>query len=167
MVVAGHAADDLVDGGMGHGFVGTVAGMQVIAAVKAVGKGLGIGDAANGGIEVDATVEKGRRAQPLVELLAHLFAVFVVGAPTEDGQQGAAPHFQSECLGGFDVDVLHALLHFLDGGQVAPGTEGIDVGAYGMDDVVDAVLDDDVGSSCHVDFDGETRGTLQSVGLDR
>ena len=59
MVDAGHAAHQFMDGSMGHRFVGSLAGVQMVAAVETISEGLGIGDATHGGIEVDTTVEDG------------------------------------------------------------------------------------------------------------
>ena len=59
VVVARYMAYQLVGGSLGHGLVGALAGVQVVAAVETVGKGLGIGDAAHSGIEVNASVEDG------------------------------------------------------------------------------------------------------------
>ena len=62
MVVAADVANQLVGSSLGHSFVGSLAGVQVVAAVKAVSEGLGIGSATHGSIEVDATVEDGGSA---------------------------------------------------------------------------------------------------------
>ena len=127
MVVARHRAYHLVDGSLRHGFVGTVAGVQMITAVETVGKRPGIGVATNGSIKIDTSVKNGRRAQPLVEGLTHLLTLLVIGAPAIDRQQGAAPHLQSHGLGGLDIDILYPTLHLLYRRQVAPRTEGVDI----------------------------------------
>jgi hypothetical protein len=46
-------------GGLRHSFVGTLAGMQVVTTVIAVGKRLGISRAANSLVEINAAVEDG------------------------------------------------------------------------------------------------------------
>ena len=53
-------ADELVGGSLGHGLVGTLAGVQVVATIKTIGKGLGVGGTAHGGIEIDTAIEKPR-----------------------------------------------------------------------------------------------------------
>ena len=57
------------------------------------------------------------------------------------------------------------MFQLLNRRQVAPRAEGVDVGSYGVDDVVDAVLYDDICRSGHIHLDGKTRGTFQSVCL--
>lgn len=65
----GYVAYQLVGCGQGHSLVGALAGVQVIATVEAIGKGLGIGGAAHGSIKIDTAIKNGRGAQPLVKLL--------------------------------------------------------------------------------------------------
>lgn len=161
----GYVAYQLVGCGLGHSLVGTLAGVQVVATVEAIGKGLGIGGAAHGSIKIDATIEDGRCAQPLVKLLSHSVAFVVIGTPAVDGQQRTAPHLKPHGLGGTYVDILYAALHLFNGGQVAPGTEGVNILANGVDDIIDAVLDDDIGSTGHTHLNGESGGTLQTVSL--
>ena len=57
------------------------------------------------------------------------------------------------------------MLHLLYGRQVAPRTKRIDISTHRVDDVVDTVLDDDIGGTCHIHLDGETRSALQTVSL--
>ena len=59
VVVATYVANELMGSSLGHCFVGALAGVQVVATVVALSKGLGVGRATHGSIEVDATVEDG------------------------------------------------------------------------------------------------------------
>ncbi len=59
MVYARHTAHQLVDGSMGHRFVGSLTGVQMVAAIETISKSLGIGDATHSSIEVDTTIEDG------------------------------------------------------------------------------------------------------------
>ena len=86
MVVLWHIANQLVYSCMGHRFIGSLAGVQVVAAIVALGKCFGIGYMAHGSFEVDTTIEDRRCAQSLIKLLAHLLAILVVCTPTEDRQ---------------------------------------------------------------------------------
>ena len=57
------------------------------------------------------------------------------------------------------------MLHLLYRRQIAPWTEGVDISTYRVDDVVDAMLDDDVRSTSHIHLYGEARSTFQAVSL--
>ena len=58
VVMRGYVAYQLVGCGLGHSLVGALAGVQVIATVEAIGKGLGIGGAAHGSIKIDTAIKK-------------------------------------------------------------------------------------------------------------
>ncbi len=94
-----------------------------------------------------------------------MFTVFVICAPTEYWQQSTAPHLQSFCLSRFYIDFSYTIYHLLYRRQVTPGTERIDISTHRMDDVIDAVLDNQIGSSGYIHLNWETSCTLQAISL--
>ena len=59
VVLRGYVAYQLVGRSLGHNLVGALAGVQVVATIEAFGKGLWIGGAAHGGIEINTAIEDG------------------------------------------------------------------------------------------------------------
>ena len=119
---------------------------------------------AHGPVEIYATVKIGGGAEPFVECRADDVAVFVVGAPTVNGEERAAVNLESELARVRDVERTHAVDEVVSGGHVAPGAEFVDFYADRVDDVIDTVLYDDRAGACDIHFDGETRGSLKAVG---
>ncbi len=63
-----------------------------------------------------------------------------------------------------DVERTYAIDQVVCSGHVAPRAELVDLDTDGMDDVVDAVLDDDSVCACDIHFNRETCGSLETVG---
>lgn len=147
----------------GHGLVRLGARVQVIARVKAAAESFRVVVATNGRVEVHTAVEIGCGAEPLIERHADDIAVFVVGAPAVNGQERAAVDFEPKLACVHNIERAHAVDEVVGRGHVAPRAELVDFDTDRVDDIVDAVLHDDSACACHVHFDGETRGTLESV----
>ena len=132
----------------GHSFVAALAGVQVIAGVVFGQEPVGSLRVPEGFVEVDAAVDQVGGADEFVVRMAHLLAEGGVGTPAAHGQQGTHVHPVAVAAGLGDV-FLQAVDQLLDCGQILHGPEGIVPGTHGMDDVVDALLDDDsVGPVC-------------------
>ena len=93
-------------------------------------------------VEVDAAVDEVCGPDELVVGVAHLLAEGGVGAPAAHRQQGTDVDPIAVAPGLGDV-LLQAVDQLLDRGQIAHGPEGVVPRAHGVDDVVDALLDDD------------------------
>ena len=136
----------------------------MVARVKVVRESLGVVVAADGFVEIDATVEIGGGSQPFVECGADDVAVFVVGAPAVNREERAAVNFETEFAGMRHVKRTHSVDEIVCRGHVAPRAEFVDFDTDRMDDVVDAVLHDDRAGACNVHFDGEARSAFETVG---
>ena len=111
-------------------------------------------------VEIYATIKDFRLTQPFIESLAHLVAHLVICAPTVNGQQCTAIHFKviefSVVAYIINVYLPRTLLQILKRRHVAPRAERIYVSAYGVYDVIDAMLNYHGRSPCHVYLYGET-----------
>ena len=116
--------------------------MQVVAGVVFGQEVVGIVGIPEGGVKVDAAVDEIGGADEVIVGVAHLLTEGCVGAPAAHGQQGADVDLVAVAAGLGDV-ALQTLDELLHGGQVAHGAEDVLLSANGVDDVVDALLDDD------------------------
>ena len=147
-----------------HPFIALFAGVQMVAGVifrQEVVRFVGI---PKGGIKVDEAVNQIGGADKFVVGMAHFLAEGGVGAPAAHGEQGAYIDLVAEasCLGDVALQTLDQLLH---GGQVAHGAEDVDSFANRVDDVVDALLDDDGVGTGGGDFMMEPVVTGKTVGF--
>ncbi len=115
-------------------------------------------------VEVDAAVDQVGGADEIVIGVADFLAEGSVGAPAAHGKQGADIDLVAKFPGLGDVE-FQTVDEILRGGHIAHGTEDIALCAHGMDDVVDALLDDDGVGTVGGDFVGESVGAHEAVGF--
>ena len=115
-------------------------------------------------VEINAAVDQVRGADECVVGVAHLLAEGGIGAPAAHGQQGAHIGLITIAPGLGDV-LLQAVDQLLHRGQIAHGTELIHLLADGMDDIVDALLDDHRVGTVGRHFMVEAVGAHKAVGF--
>ena len=138
--------------------------MQVVAAVKAFGEALRVKLVPDGFVKIDAPCAVGVAAHPFVQLAAHFLPEGGIGSPAIDGKQRSEidrkPHFFRLCyVPAQPLDELR------NRGQIAHGPEYVHIRAHGMDDVVDALLDDQGIGSGGGDFMVEAVCALETIGV--
>ena len=138
--------------------------MQVVAGVVFWQEVVGVLGVPEGKVKIDAAVDQVGGADEIVVGVAHLLAEGGIGAPTAHGEQGADVDLVAIAPGLGDV-FLQAVDQLLDRGQVLHGPEGVVSCAHGMDDVVDALLDDDRIGSVGGDLVVEAMLTGEAVAL--
>ena len=141
--------------------------MQMVSGVETGSERCRITAVADSNIEIYATIEQIRSAQPIIEFISHLIAHLIVSAPSEDRKKRSAPYFQSEFASILHVDFLRTTLQILTSRHVAPRSEWVYLHTNRMYDVIDTMLNDDSTGACHIHLDRETRLALESVCLIR
>ena len=138
--------------------------MEVVAGIIFRKEPVGVVGIPERFVKVDAAVDEIGGADEIIAGMPHFLPERSIGPPAAHGKQGAHIDPVTEGTGLGDV-ILQSLDQLLHGGQVTHGPENIHSGAYRVDDVVDALLDDHRVGAIGGHLMGKPVGTGKTVGF--
>ena len=116
-------------------------------------------------VKVYTSVKQRRSAQPLIKLIPDAIPLSVISAPPLNGQERAAPHLQPEIPCVTNIYVRHTTNQIGDCGHITPRAERVGLDTNWVDDVIDAMLNDNGRRASHIHLNGEARSPFKSIGL--